>query len=307
MQGHKANIGSYIPLIVFFSLSAFIIIFASAVTDAVSYGIRLSVLRVIPSLFPFFILSDYFVSTVNIPSDSLPSRLFGKIFGISSSGLVAFVIGAVGGFPLGVRCAAEEYRRGNLTKEELEGIVGIVNNPSPAFVIVSVGCLMLGDIGLGFILYLSMLLSVAIIGVLFRQKRHKSPFTSVISRQSFDLSRSIKEAGYSSLAISSYIIFFSAVVGALSAVIKSEAVLAFLSAFFEIGNATSRLAISPISYPLRIAMIGFALGFSGLSVHMQAFSLLDTEVRKGKYIIMKLSEGLLCAVLSFVIFSKFVL
>ncbi|MBP3583351.1 MAG: hypothetical protein J6K44_04840, partial [Clostridia bacterium] len=87
MQGHKANIGSYIPLIVFFSLSAFIIIFASAVTDAVSYGIRLSVLRVIPSLFPFFILSDYFVSTVTIPSDSLPSRLFEKIFGISSSGL----------------------------------------------------------------------------------------------------------------------------------------------------------------------------------------------------------------------------
>ena len=303
MQVRKANIGIYIPLIVFFSLSAFIIIFASAVTDAVSYGIRLSVLRVIPSLFPFFILSDYFVSTVNIPSDSPPSRLFEKIFGISSSGLGAFVIGAVGGFPLGVRCAAEEYRRGNLTKEELEGIVGIVNNPSPAFVIVSVGCLMLGDIGLGFLLYLSMLLSVAITGVLFRQKRRKSSFTNVISRQSFDLSRSIKEAGYSSLAISSYIIFFSAVVGALSVVIKSEAVLAILSSLFEIGNATSRLALSPLSYPLKIAMIGFALGFSGLAVHMQAFSLLDTEVRKGKYIIMKLLEGFLCAAIAFVISS----
>ncbi len=294
---------AHLPLILFLSLSAFVIIFSSIVTDAVSYGIKLSVLRVIPSLFPFFILSDYFATSVSFSGKGVLSRLFYRTLGISPPGLKAFVIGALGGFPLGVKCAVEEYRQGVISKDELEGLIGAVNNPSPAFVIVSVGTLMLGDTGVGVILYTSVLLSAIAVGWIFKAKHKKIANSNVISRQRFDFAASIKSAGYSSLVVSSYIIFFSAVIGAISAVIKNEVLLAILSSLFEIGNAASRLASANIPSALRLSAIGFALGFSGLSVHMQAFSLLGSDIRKQRYLIMKLVQGCLSALLAFVIFS----
>jgi len=290
---------------IFLIVSIYVIIFSKRISEATLYGIRLSALNVIPSLFPFFILSDLLTSSVEINNKGFLSRAFSKTFSISPAGLGAFALGAIGGFPLGVKCAARLYEKGEISKSELERLIGIVNNPSPAFVITAVGALMLGNALYGLILYFAVSISAIISGLIFKQECNFSQNSDKTSGQNFNLINSIKSAGESSIVISSFIIFFSTVIGALSVLINDGTTLAIASSLFEIGNAASRISALTLPLPVMTALLGFALGFSGLSVHLQAFALLPKEISKRRYLFMKCLQGLLTAALSGIVFTVF--
>ena len=165
------------------------------------------------------------------------------------------------------------------------------------------GCL--SSLALGFLLYFSMLFSTVLTGALFRTKQSEIAFCNEISRQKFDLSSSIKSAGFTSLTVCSFVTFFSAVISLAECLVKSPLFSALISALFEIGNAAARASALDPGLNIKIPLLGFALGFSGLSVILQAKAALPPQIKLKKLPIFKLVEGCLCAGISLGLYFMF--
>ena len=226
----KREIWSYFMSLTCLAISFVLILLGDTVKKAVLDGLSFSINAIIPTLFPFFILSDLWADVFSIPNNSIASKFFQKVFYLNGESLTAFILGLICGFPVGVKAAAELYKDKKLSKDELSHICGFSNNPSLAFVISGVGAGILGSINTGVKLYLSVVISAIIVGIIFRRKNTISHNTNVISKQTFDLVESIKNAALSSLNVAAYIVFFSALTGLISVITNSIGVTTIFSA-----------------------------------------------------------------------------
>lgn len=296
---NKKEYSRYLEICLCLAVFIIAIYFGGAIKDGVIYGFKICFFNIIPTLFPFFILSDLWSSLVLFQKDSIITKSFEWIFGINGEGLSSFLLGNICGFPLGIKSATEKYDHGLIDKQELASLTAIANNPSSAFVISGVGLGLFSSIKVGFILYFSVIISAMIIGFISKTKIKKVENTKKITRQKFNLIESIKSAGLSSITVSSYIIFFSAVIGVIKSLTENVIAISVISSLLEIGSACSIIAeerelLSSYTLP----MISFSLGFSGLSVFLQAFSILPESISKKNYLIKKLLQGILSAALT---------
>ena len=253
---------------------------------------------IIPSVFPFMIISDFLYSYLNFSSLSAVGDIFERIFKINRVGLYPFVLGALCGFPLGVKCAAELYRENKLSRDEAERIIGFCNNTGPAFLVSGIGLGLRGSISEGVLLYAAMTLSAIAVGCIFGIGRHYTVSTdAALAKKSFSLTASIKNAGLGTLNICSYLTFFACLVGLLRNAIGESLVYLSLLPLLEVGSAASILSKTKLLQDVQsLALTAFAIGFSGLSVHLQALSFIsDTDIRVSKYFSMKLLQGVLSA------------
>ncbi len=274
------------------------IILGDNMRGAIYDSLIFSLTTIIPTLFPFFILSDLWVSVFYVNPDGVIAKTFEKIFRVNGCAVTSLLSGYICGFPLGVKVSYDLYKENKITKNEFEHLSGFVNNPSLAFVISGVGAGIFRDIRLGIMLYLSVIISSLITGLLFRNKARKAIEQQDNIRQKFILTDSVKNAGLTSLNVISCIIFFSGIIGLISAVIKNDTFITAVSMILEVTNSVKSInANANLSPCLKSVLIAFSLGFSGFSVHLQAFCFMPKEISRVRYLIMKLTQGCICALL----------
>lgn len=288
------------------SLATLMILLGENIKKGVISGLSFSFMTLIPTLFPFFILSDLWTVNLRIKDDGIIGRTFERLFGINASALPAFLSGLICGFPIGVKSASALYSANKISKDEFERLAGFANNPSLAFIVSGVGVGIFDDIYIGILLYVSIIISSVIVGTIFSKSLLKQQNSTVILRQSFNLVNSIKNAGMTSIAVASYIVFFSGIIGVCESFIKNEIILSLISSLLEVGS-TARLVgeIGNITQLAKLAITAFAIGYSGLSVHLQALSFFPDGASFKKYFIMKLIQGVLSVVVIIPIYLIF--
>ena len=113
---------------------AALLFFPDVSAAAAREGVTLCLQTVLPSLFPFFVLSSLLVQS-DVPR--LLSRAMAGImyplFGVSGAGASALILGLLGGYPVGARTVAELYGRGEIAREEAEQLLAFCNNSGPGF------------------------------------------------------------------------------------------------------------------------------------------------------------------------------
>lgn len=299
----------------FFSLFCLLLLLrnADAALTFMTEGLILCAKTVIPSLFPFAVLSEMIASGDRFRR--LLCRVvspFGRLLGLGESGLCALLLGMLCGFPIGIRCAIRAYRSGELSKDEAERVIAFSGTPSSAFMISTVGVSLFGDRRFGVTLYLLVLFSAAVTGILLRLWDRKkvceacrvswasqtSPPPSVARR----LTDAVNAAAQSMLLICAYVVFFATLVGTLELILAPlglpEEVTAILSSVFELSGGVKHAA-SLSSSRLSRLICAFAAGWSGLSVHCQALSFCaDTDLSLRRYLPAKLFQGALTMALT---------
>ncbi len=104
----------------------------TSVSGAVS-GVALCMQAVIPSLFPFFVLSS--LITGALTGTSLRwMRVIGKWLRIPACGESIFLTGLVGGYPLGAAMVADACRKKRLTDRDAMRMMAFCSNAGPAFI-----------------------------------------------------------------------------------------------------------------------------------------------------------------------------
>ena len=285
---------------------------AQAASVWVTEGLELCVTKLIPSLFPFMVVSALLIkSGAGRTVFSMLSRPMRALFGIGADSSCALALGWLCGFPVGAKCACELYENGYISKEEYSALLCISGTPSPAFLIGSVGAGMLGSRGLGALLYAVSLASAVIVGVFLKIKIKKYPsppvgVSSIRSDMPFfqALTRSVSESAVGMLNVCAFVVFFSAFLGALECSLAflnlSETVYSLVFCFFELTSGLARVCAVNSSYAFPLCAL--AVGWSGLSVHFQTMSIgLSENVRFSPYVLSHAVRAAICVVIALLI------
>lgn len=116
----------------------FIIMLVSpkAVFTGASEGLLLWFQIILPTLFPFLLITNLLLTTGNM---HLISSAFGtiltRIFHVSSNGSFAVVTGFLCGYPMGAKTAADLTVSGYISKKEGQYLLSFCNNSSPVFIL----------------------------------------------------------------------------------------------------------------------------------------------------------------------------
>ncbi len=264
----------------------FILRNAEIAMEGMQRGLVICVQSIIPALFPFMVLSEIAVSTS--VGKALLSRLSSplcRLLRLSPAGAVAVLLGLLCGFPVGTKCALLAYDRGEMTRLECERVLALSCTPSSAFLISAVGQGLWNDTRFGVFLYLTVLFSALLCGVLLsRLQKEKIPTPTVsfaVSQTRIPISKlftgAIRSSAQSIFLICAYVLFFSALTGMLETILAPLALPhtwdAALSMLLELSGGMNAASEKRSLFSAILCAAGGA--WSGLSVHCQLLSLCD--------------------------------
>ena len=287
-------------------------------------GLRLCGNVIVPSLFPFFVLSSLVVELgLSRYLGQLFQRFMVPLFRVNGACASALALGFVGGYPVGARTAIALYRSGQCTKTETERLLAFCNNSGPAFIFGVVGAGIFHSGPAGLLLYLTHVAASLAVGLLFRfYKPHDGPVSprgsGSVQFQTGNagaaFTRSVTGALSGILNICAFVICFTVILRLLTlcgALDLAAEVLAFLfrplgmdriwarrllTGVVELSSGVTALSGGAISG--RLSMAAFMLGWAGLSVHCQVLAFLgDSGLSMGTYLSGKLLHGILSAAL----------
>lgn len=285
-------------------------------------GASLFYFKVFPSLFPFVVLCNLLIYFNGI---EIYSKIFGTIitkpFRINKNSSLVIIISFLCGYPLGGKFAALLFEKGEIDFNSYNKLLSIASNPSPFFVIATVGYSMLSNIYYGYILILSCYLSCIITGLLIKGSSNKLPNPSKYVNRPLSLGEAMKNSinnGIeSSLIVLSYIIIFSIIIGIIKSnryfhtsfinlSILTHIKYSLLSSFFlsliEMTNGCSLISSLNIPITIKLCFISFILSFSSFSIIMQVNSFIyKTNFPLNKYIKRKIYQGLISSFITFFI------
>lgn len=287
-------------------------------------GLELCANVIIPSLFPFFVLSSMVIELgmAQYLGHAL-QRLMWPLFRIRGAGASALVLGFVGGYPVGARTAINLYENGVCSKTETLRLLAFCNNSGPAFILGVVGAGVFGNSSVALVLYLTHVAASLCVGLLFRFYRYKdtpSPSPQPLQprfhaiRFSRAFTASVKNALSSALNICAFVVLFAVIIqllflcGVMDHAAQLLSVLCspfhlnypqarqLLTGFLELSSGVTSLS-EPNAWNSQIPMAAFMLGWAGLSVHCQVLSFLgDSDLPSGTYFTGKILHGILSAV-----------
>lgn len=301
-----------------------LILWPDQAMDAMREGLKLCGNVILPSLFPFFVLSSLVVELgMSRYLGRLLEPVMAPLFRVNGNCASALALGFIGGYPVGARTAIQIYENGQCSRTEAERMLAFCNNSGPAFILGVVGAGVFGSGAAGLLLCLTHLLASLAVGVLFRfYKSGEEPRTGRVRRAQFQAASfsraftgSVTGALQSTLNICAFILFFTVFLRILAyaGILKTlggilSALLAplgmdqtwaerLLTGLVEVSSGVSSLTDGALSG--RLSMAAFMLGWAGVSVHCQVLAFLgDSGLSARTYVTGKLLHGIFSAVLA---------
>lgn len=258
-------------------------------------GIQLCLQTLVPSLFPFFILSA-------LVTGSLIGRQMGPFnkichFCHMPDGAVSLLaVGLLGGYPVGAGNIANEIQHGNLSREDAQRMVVFCNNPGPSFLFGILGPLFTNKFLLwllwGILIVASLLTGHLLPGG--STQVIKTPHSGFVSL-SDSLNRSIRNMAL----VCGWVVIFRVLLEFMDTYVTffiPTSVRTILIGLLELSNGCLGLAkIQDES--LRFLLAGFMLSLGGICVLMQTQAVFP-ELRLKQYITGRLLHCLICMFLS---------
>ena len=115
-------------------LAGSIVLYSDKMTGAAFDGLNLWLYTVIPSLFPFMVISSW-LSFNTKPHFGTVDKITMKLFGIPSGLMPVFLISMLSGYPTGARIISSLYSKNSISKDTAEHMLSFCNNPGAVFII----------------------------------------------------------------------------------------------------------------------------------------------------------------------------
>ncbi len=274
-------------------------------------GLQICVKTVIPSLFPFMVISEVILSSgIGTILIRPISPLLKKLFRISETGACAVLLGLLCGFPIGAKCTVLALDEGRIDRAEAERVLAFSNSPSSAFLISAVGISLWESKEIGQALLFTVLTAQFLTGILLARLPQKEkrgshvtatpvPNTIPLRADISCFTDAVKSAALGMLTVCAYVIFFSAFSGTVGILLEILHLPSFCQAsvfcLLELsGGMSAACALPNAKHALLLS--AFCVGWSGLSVHCQILSVLDgRRLRVRPYFLSKLFQGGMCA------------
>lgn len=278
---------------------------AASMRDAAKEGLRLCAGTVIPSMFPFLVISSLLTSLGLGEVLSLPLSGLMRLYGIDGSGAAALVLGLLGGYPVGPRTTVQLYRQRLLTRDEANRLLTFCNNANPIFFLTVLGLGCFHSVRTGVYLWLIQLLSALLTGLLLGRKssssRRESNWTPAIHAASFPAAfvDAVRSGTTGILTVCGFVVFFYAAVTPLRHLdgLAGTAVLGAVELF----SAVSRLTPNAAGFVTAAALSGWG----GLCVLCQTLAALTgSGLDSSRCILGKAVQSLISILLALMVVSR---
>lgn len=298
---------SLIWLFVCISL-AILLIFPKECRNGGTNGTYLCIQVLIPSLFPFMVLSSFIVESglVNVIPKWI-GRITEVLLRLPACCACVILLSLVGGYPVGATGIKSLWEQKLITDKQAQRMGLFCVASGPGFLVTYIGTVMAGNLRTGYILLISQTVSVLILGILsciFAEKI-KSSDSSTKEKYRVKLATalipSVKKAVKSCTIMCALVVLFSAASEVLITLTKDDPSVRWVVALFEITNGVKILTNG---YPT--VMLSIACGFGGLCVHFQVFSALrGIGVSKILFMLFRIVQGILSGICTYILLKFF--
>ncbi|MBQ8747540.1 MAG: hypothetical protein IJZ08_06710 [Clostridia bacterium] len=260
------------------SAAFMLLVQSSAAAEGARSALKLCAYVLIPSLFPYMVISSLIVSFGCAEMLGCLLSPLCRLLHLPRDAAGAILLGALCGFPVGAKTACELYTDGRLTRTQTERLIAVANNTGPAFVIEVVGAHCWGSRGFGLTVYAVQILSALVIGAVYARV-HKDPAEDseacsaprrllppkdVLTR----IAEAVSSAAFSVLTVCGFVVFFAVSLTLLARL--------FAEASWILPPVASAAEFtSGVTYSAKIGgafgafLSGFSVGWSGISVFAQ--------------------------------------
>ena len=257
-----------------------------------SEGVQLCIQTVIPSLFPFMVLSMVMTGALYQMSTPL-MRPIAAGLKLPPNAESIYLVGLLGGYPIGAQGIRQAYDRGQLSRESAQRMLSFCNNAGPAFVF-GMGSHLLGSTWECFLVWLIHIISSMTVGFITPAPKQNTIF--VVSGASVSFPEAVRRGAEAMLSVCGWIVIFRTGLQLLEnwglGTLPRELAIA-ISGLLEMTNGCANLE-SVSSMGVRFVLFSGILGFGGLCVGLQTKSvLLGSDLTVGSYIRGKTLQGLL--------------
>lgn len=327
------------PILCVIFILALIFFSKTAITAALK-GLKLFLEIVLPSLFPFFVVSELLNSTGFVrASGILLEPVMRPLFNVPGCGSFALLMGVTSGYPVGARVTGTMLENKDLTKNEAERLLAFTNNSGPLFIIGAVATGMYGIPAIGYFLLACHIAACVTVGLIFRFNGRtdfryiENNKINVLKRIKFELAKNrskqniailfgdaVKNSIYLIINIGAFIIFFAVIIAILldtgfirmiSIVfslllaplgISPDMLTAVFSGFFEITTGTNLASqLTNINMVQQLTITSIIIGWAGLSVHSQVYSIVGKSgISLKPYLLGKFLQGAIAGLYTFI-------
>lgn len=300
-------------------LMAFFLLFdSSVITDGVKAGLLICANVIIPSLFPFMVLTTFITHTNVSEQISKPFASFTRrLFHLDEHLGYVVIMSCIGGYPVGAKIMSILYEQGKLSKETIQRMLWFCCNAGPSFIISAVGAGMYNNLRVGLLFYLSQLLSSLVMGIMISRNSAVIPLSPSAKNTTTDIPSAFVDSvcgGTTSiLTMCGFVTLFAAInrlfthlgvydwlCAVLHTVFPWVDAAVFSSIFTGFLEVTSGcIASSQLSGVTSWVVTGFLISFCSISVIFQVMAMLrNVSIHFGQFFLSRLCNGLLTSLIS---------
>lgn len=297
-----------LPALLLTMIAAAIIIYPERYIGCCLQGFVMWAECVLPSLFPFMVITLIAIKSGFAEKASLPLKKFTGFFNLPPAAALCFIISICSGYPAGSKSLLEFHENGYISGRDSKKLSVLCSTSGPLFIIGSVGVRMLGDKSAGWKILLAHFLAVLIIGIIITlfSKREKGQEFKRAPVKANVLYDSFYGAVISVAVAGGFIAFFSVTARILA---DFNFLIAFekFFALFTDGQSAKAISLGLIEVTigcrelalsdgkLTLPFTGFLITFGGICILLQQLAYLTKAGVKPLYFVtVKFAQGIVC-------------
>ena len=252
-------------------------------------GLELCLRTVIPSLFPFFVLS-YLINKSFIGKKVSFLLPINRLCGIPQGAESIFLLGFLGGYPVGAQSIDNAYSSGHLNQEDARRMLGFCSNAGPSFIFGMANVLFTSNKSL-WALWLVHVLSAFTVACILPRKRNSRCLLR--SNGPVSVATAVEQSAKTMCFVCAWVIVFRVIIAFLQSWflwILPEGVQVVMIGLLELTNGCVFMNAFPLEGQ-RFVLCAVLLGIGGLCVAMQTVSVTKT-IGIGMYFPGKILQGI---------------
>lgn len=291
----KINKIIILSLVVLFGF--FLIINPRICEESVKNSIILCSRVLIPSLFPFGVCMLYIVKSGMIEKLNFLSPVT-QILGLTPFTFAIMLMSMLGGYPIGAHLIDKAVLQSSLDEKNARRLLNFCVNAGPGFVVSAVGVGLLKNQKIGYILLVAHITATLLLCITSKgvESHNEKTVLNLNPAENFVISAS--ESANAMISICTFVILFGVITSYMEHYSQQLKFLKPLIFICEITNAITRTN--------NIYLISFLLGFSGICIWCQIFSVgKNIKIEFLPFILHRILHGILSSVITYILIKLF--
>lgn len=256
---------------IFAAIGMLLMIFdAKMALQSMQEGLTLCIQTIIPSLFPFFVISGI-INSCLIGNQSKILHGLGKFCKVPTGAESIIAVGLLAGYPVGAQLVTQAYQAGTLSKSTARRMLGFCSNAGPSFIFGMLAPLFPNS-KIPWLLWIIHILSAMIVGFLLPGECNERCNLKV--SKSLTITQTLRNAIENIATVCGWVLLFRVIIGFCNRwflwLLPKEIGILF-SGVLELSNGAVLLG-NIESLSLRFLFAELMLSFGGICVMMQTAS-----------------------------------